>query len=181
MKIAVKDILAVPTEIDYVEPVEELNAMLRRGQNPDYEFRPPLEVHLAFYRAQADLFFEGRCRGVATATCGRCLCSFPLEVENAFTVVLRPEVPLTGEIELAARDLAESFYRGPEVDVQPLVYEQALLALPTRPLCAEECRGLCPACGANRNSDQCSCTAETGDPRLAVLRTLKIDRGVRQR
>jgi uncharacterized protein len=61
--------------------------------------------------------------------------------------------------------------------VTRLVYEQVFLALPTRPLCDEECRGLCPQCGVNRNAGQCSCTVDAGDPRLAVLRGLKIDGG----
>ena len=54
----------------------------------------------------------------------------------------------------------------------PLVYEEAILALPTRPLCAEDCRGLCPRCGANLNQGACGCPAAPPDPRLAVLHTL---------
>lgn len=177
MKIPLHDILAVPTDLDYSEAVDGLNATLRAGENRDYEFSAPLEVHVSFYRAELDLFFGGRLRGVAMATCARCLARFPLEVATEFSIVLIPETRLTGEIELGAADLTESFYSGTEVDLTPLVYEQVLLALPTRPLCDEGCRGLCPQCGVNRNSGQCSCTAETGDPRLAVLRTLKIDRG----
>jgi uncharacterized protein len=50
-----------------------------------------------------------------------------------------------------------------------------MLALPTRPLCDEKCLGLCPQCGVNRNLADCTCTVETGDPRLSVLRGLKID------
>ena len=177
MKIPLKDILAVATEAQYSESVEDLNAMLRAGDSRDYEFTSVLAVDVRFYRAVLDLFFDGSFRGMATATCARCLDSFPLTVAKEFSLVLTPETPLSGEIELAAGDLAESFYSGDEVDLTPLVYEQVLLALPTRPLCDENCRGLCPQCGINRNTGQCSCTVETGDPRLAVLRTLKIDRG----
>ena len=177
MKIPIKDILAVATEIAYVERVEELNATLRAGPSPDYEFAVALDVEVSFYRAELDLFFDGRFRGQATGTCGRCLDRFPLTVADDFSVVLTPETPLSGEIELAPAELTESFYSGTEVDLTRLVYEQVLLALPTRPLCDEQCRGLCPHCGVNRNTSQCSCTDQVGDPRLAVLRTLKIDRG----
>jgi len=177
MKIQLHDILAVPTELTYAEPVAELNAMLHDGQRRDYDFDAPLDVDLTFSRSLQDLFFDGRVHGVATATCARCLAAFPLEVAKDFSVVLIPEQRLSGEIELAAGDLAESFYSGAEVDVTRLVYEQVLLALPTRPLCDEECRGLCPQCGANRNTTTCSCTVASGDPRLAVLRGLKIDGG----
>jgi uncharacterized protein len=177
MKVQLHHILAVATEIAYAEPVDELNATLRGGQSRDYEFAALLDVDLTFSRSVMDLFFDGRVHGVATATCARCLAPFPLDVTKDFSVVLTPEQPLSGEIELAAGDLAQSFYRGTEVDVTRLVYEQVFLALPTRPLCDEECRGLCPQCGVNRNTTQCSCAVESGDPRLAVLRGLKIDGG----
>jgi uncharacterized protein len=178
MKVQLHDILAVPTEIAYAESVDALNAMLREGQQRDYEFAALLDVDVTFSRSVLDLFFDGRVRGVATATCARCLAPFSLEIAKDFSIVLMPEQRLSGEIELLAADLAESFYRGTEVDVTRLMYEQVLLALPTRPLCDEECRGLCPQCGVNRNTTQCSCTVESGDPRLSVLRGLKIDGGI---
>ena len=178
MKIRIKDIPGVPTELAYAEPVEALNATLRVGPNHDCEFSAALDVRVTFYRSKMDLFFDGDFHGVATATCARCLDPFPLEVMNSFSVVLTPETALSSEIELTASDMAESFYSGKEVDLTRLVYEQVLLALPTRPLCDEKCRGLCPQCGVNRNTEPCSWAVEAGDPRLAVLRTLKIDRGV---
>jgi uncharacterized protein len=51
-----------------------------------------------------------------------------------------------------------------------------LLALTERPLCRDECRGLCPRCGTNLNERDCGCTTEANDPRLAVLRNLKVAR-----
>lgn len=177
MKILLHDILAVPTELDYPQPVQNLNATLHKGGTQDYEFVRPLDVHVAFYRAELDLFFDGNIQGIAAATCARCLEPLPYELSWDFSIILTPEIRLKGEIELAPGDLTQSFYRGTEVDLTPLVYEQVLLALPTRPLCAEECRGLCPQCGANLNTGQCACTTDSGDPRLAVLRSLKIDRG----
>jgi uncharacterized protein len=69
--------------------------------------------------------------------------------------------------------LALSYYEGEEIDLTPLVHEQIILALPTRPLCGEACRGLCPRCGANLNAAPCGCpTAPPADPRLAVLHSL---------
>jgi DUF177 domain-containing protein len=176
MKIQINDILAVEEQLDYAEPVEALNAMLASAHG-DYEFVEPLQVHVGYSRSQLDLFFDGEVRGRAQATCGRCLDAFPLDVAQEFNLVLTPATPLTGEIELAPGDLTQSFYEGTEIDLTPLVYEQIMLALPTRPLCGEECRGLCPQCGTNRNTGQCACVLEAGDPRWSALRNLKIDRG----
>jgi len=178
MRIPLRDILETATDLEYAEQVEGLNRLLQAGKSPDYELTRPLEVHVSFYRAQSDLFFDGTVRGQAKATCARCLDSFPITIGKDFSFILAPEKPLLGEIELGAADLMQSFYAGTEVDLTALIYEQVLLTLPTRPLCAEECRGLCPRCGVNLNTGGCSCTAEAGDPRLAVLRNIKIDRGV---
>jgi len=176
MKIQINDILAVEEHLDYAAPVEVLNATLA-SVNGDYQFTEPLQVRVAYSRAQLDLFFDGEVRGRALGTCGRCLESYPFGVAQEFSLVLTPATPLTGEIELAPGDLTQSFYEGTEIGLTPLMYEQIMLALPTRPLCGEECRGLCPQCGSNRNIDQCPCVVEAGDPRWSVLRNLKIDRG----
>jgi uncharacterized protein len=176
MKIQVNDILAVEDHLDYAEPVAALNASLVGG-NGDYEFTEPLQVHVTYCRAALDLFFDGEVSGKVRANCGRCLESYPLAVTQEFSLVLTPATRLTGEIELAPGDLTQSFYEGNEIDLTPLMIEQILIALPTRPLCGEECRGLCPQCGGNRNSVQCACAVESGDPRWSALRNLKIDRG----
>jgi uncharacterized protein len=68
--------------------------------------------------------------------------------------------------------MALSCYEGDTIDLTPLVHEQAILALPTRPLCGEGCRGLCPRCGANLNAGPCGCPAPPPDHRLAVLHGL---------
>jgi DUF177 domain-containing protein len=81
-----------------------------------------------------------------------------------------------GQSDLKVEDLEFSYYDGEEVDLTPLIREQTLLALPTRPLCREDCRGLCPRCGANLNQGDCGCPTEAGDPRLSVLRSLTVRR-----
>ncbi len=60
------------------------------------------------------------------------------------------------------------------LDVASLCWEEFLLSLPMRPLCRQDCKGLCTSCGANLNDISCACVKEEGDPRLAALRALKI-------
>lgn len=64
--------------------------------------------------------------------------------------------------------------RGIEINPAALAWEEFSLALPVKPLCREECRGLCPVCGCNRNTDPCTCAGLEGDPRLAALRGLTV-------
>jgi len=64
--------------------------------------------------------------------------------------------------------------RGIEINPAALAWEEFSLLLPVKPLCRNDCRGLCPACGSNKNTDACSCIKEQGDPRFAALRELTI-------
>jgi uncharacterized metal-binding protein YceD (DUF177 family) len=87
-----------------------------------------------------------------------------------------PVNPARGAEELNRDDLGLSYYSTEEIDLAPLITEQVILALPTRPLCAEDCRGICGGCGANLNSEACVCPSSAGDPRMAIFRTLKVGR-----
>ena len=85
-----------------------------------------------------------------------------------------PEEAQEEEVELTDRDVVVGYYEGDRLDLGEVVREQILLALPLKPLCREDCRGLCPACGQNRNLVPCGCPPpeEPGDPRLEPLRKL---------
>ena len=62
-----------------------------------------------------------------------------------------------------------------ELDLEPAIREYGLLALPMKPLCRTDCRGLCPRCGVNQNFEACACILDEPDERLAVLRALLSD------
>lgn len=64
--------------------------------------------------------------------------------------------------------------RGMEINLGALLWQELVLALPIKALCRPDCKGLCPQCGKNLNLEVCSCDTESLDPRLAVLRNLKI-------
>ena len=85
-----------------------------------------------------------------------------------------PQAENTGEVEqeIGDDDLATAYYREGMLDLVELMREQFVLALPMKPLCAEDCRGLCPECGTNLNKGQCGCTPRWEDPRLAALKSL---------
>ena len=112
---------------------------------------------------------------MTAASCARCAEEFVTPSTRGFRYILVPRALANGSDE-RGDDLEFSVYDGDEVDLTPLVQEQVLLALPTRPLCKEDCRGLCPQCGINLNEHQCDCRSDQLEPRLAVLRTLKLSR-----
>jgi uncharacterized protein len=80
--------------------------------------------------------------------------------------------PAGGDVELGSDDLDLDFYDHDLLNLAGLVETETTLALPMKPLCREDCRGLCPVCGGNRNVTACTCDGREPDPRWAALRTL---------
>lgn len=123
---------------------------------------------------------EVRLRGTLSAAveapCDRCLRHVALPLESEFDVTYVPrgaEAAKGEETELGEEDLLASVYEGGHVDVDELVREQVLLALPTRLRCGDDCKGLCPSCGADLNVEACGCEQQQVDPRWAALADLK--------
>lgn len=115
---------------------------------------------------------SGHVKAEAEVLCDRCLAAIrtPLEVEFDTSFIPREKAALRAEnVELLSEDMGLAAFDGGELDVDELVREQILLALPTRRLCSEECKGLCPKCGADLNAGQCSCEQGEVDPRWSAL------------
>jgi uncharacterized protein len=85
------------------------------------------------------------------------------------------------EVELTADRIGLVFFRGDEIDFKDAVQEQVVLALPYKPLCRETCRGLCPRCGADLNTETCSCTSEPAASPFAVLKKNQWRSGAQDR
>ena len=177
MKLRVDDITAEGREVSFAEPEREINRTLAGGALHEYFVKAPLGISLSYYRAGTEIFVSGTLDAATTATCSRCAEEFDLPSQRRFRYVLAPKA-MGGENDLAlkADDLEFSFYNGDEIDLGPLIREQVLLALAERPLCRQECRGLCPQCGVNLNEASCGCVIGAPDPRLAVLRSLRVGR-----
>lgn len=127
-------------------------------------------------RKGEEVRLTGKIRAGVEIACDRCLrpVAAPLEVEFEESFIPSAADAREGEEkELGSDDLLLSVYEGDAVDVDELVREQILLALPTRFVCGEECKGLCPTCGADLNAEACDCPQGEVDPRWAALEKLK--------
>ncbi len=100
--------------------------------------------------------------------CSRCLEPFDIAVDPRSTPCFCRWLRMRAadEQEVADEDLGVSFYKDETLDLGELMREQFYLALPMKPLCQPDCKGLCPVCGINRNRETCTCQAEWTDPRL---------------
>ena len=117
----------------------------------------------------SDVVVQGQIEATVPQTCGRCLESFPTRVVVPVDVRLTPRPAARDDVELGAGDLDTDFYTNDELDLGALIQTETTLALPMKPLCQDDCRGLCPVCGVNRNLATCECRERQPDPRLAVL------------
>jgi uncharacterized protein len=178
MKIPVDEITESAKETNFSERIDELNELYRQGQFRDFDFPRFLDVHLVYYRSGREIFFRGSFNGILEGRCSRCLRSYSFPLNKEFDFVLSPDPSKSGRKveELKREDLGLSYYSSDEINLAPLMREQVLLALPTRPLCKENCRGLCGGCGVNLNDESCVCMTSTADPRMAIFRTLKVGR-----
>jgi uncharacterized protein len=116
---------------------------------------------------------DGRISAGGTLACSRCLEPVSWQVDDSFAVEYRRAHPDDEEVELTDDELDVAFLDGDVLDLGEVAAEQLLLALPMRIVCDEQCAGLCPRCGANRNRDgACVCEPEA-DPRWDALREIK--------
>ena len=112
------------------------------------------------------LHVRGHLRLKTSGPCARCLADTPLELDQELDLFFLPESRTVAEhddeegAELQDRDLVVAFYRGDILDLGATVREQVLLAQPMKRLCREDCKGVCPTCGADRNLSACGCPKE---------------------
>lgn len=95
--------------------------------------------------------------------CARCLSTFKREFSESLHLdYIAGKDPLLSseKVELKSGDIDRVYYIGPDIDISIGIRETILLALPTVPLCKEDCLGLCPKCGKNLNKGRCNCKTE---------------------
>jgi uncharacterized protein len=142
-----------------------------------FEFKliRPLNVDLEIQKRPDHIHIQGALKGLLQVTCHRCLTAFPWSLEEQVEVFLIEEEKLAAseEVELEARDLDYDFFDGAIIEIDQLIAEQIFLTLPVKILCSENCRGLCPHCGANLNEEPCRCEKSASDTPFSALEAIK--------
>jgi len=140
----------------------------------EYEVTGPVTLDLRVRKDGNRYWLVGRIEARLGLACCRCLEPVGCDVDVALDLRYLPmsENSGEGEVEIEEADLRTAFYRDDQIDLGALIQEQFRLALPMKPLCRGDCRGLCATCGGNRNVTDCGCVDTWEDPRLASLKRL---------
>ncbi len=126
----------------------------------------------------SELLLEIRVKGhvkvLIGADCDRCLEPATCPVDADFELYYRPVTEGYGEEKVVDEDEAEmGFYEGDGVELNDVLREFILLTLPMQRVCSEDCKGICPECGQNRNQKECDCQKTSADDRWAALKSIK--------
>lgn len=133
----------------------------------------PVKAHLKVAKALSEVIVAGNLSAELELECSRCLKKYRHVMDVPVDVVYHPVEELgTDRHELKDDEMDMGFYQGEELDLHDLIREQILLNIQMKPLCDENCRGICSQCGTDLNTGACSCETKKIDSRLEVLKKL---------
>ncbi|RAL26141.1 YceD family protein [Thermoflavimicrobium daqui] len=129
----------------------------------------PVQVTVQLEKQDAHLFLvQAHEQTKATLTCSRCLTELVLPIEADWA-------ELFTDVEYMARETDDQevfLIKEQTIDLLPFIREALLLQIPLAPICREDCKGICPQCGVDKNIEDCGCDTTRIDPRLAKLQEL---------
>ena len=138
----------------------------------------PIRAQFDVQRLGNEIHVAGAVRTAVRLECSRCLAPFVLPIETDVDASFAPPSSVAPDDE-HQHELSQD-----ELEVEPLVQggadlrgviaEQIHLALPLKPLCSEDCRGICPHCGKEMAAGPCGCAPSGGDPRWEALKKITV-------
>jgi uncharacterized protein len=191
MVVKIEQIQEAGLQLDEPVSLEMLREALEgAGRDTGFRATQPSTLHASLKKVSGGVLLQGRLTAHVASPCKRCLADVGLDLPVSFMLNLVPEALVRGddtkdeEDEDAQGEVAGSFdledsdeevFDGKTIDLDPIVREQVLLALPMNAVCREDCKGLCAQCGQNLNEKQCGCETKVIDPRLAPLMNIKLN------
>jgi uncharacterized protein len=137
----------------------------------EFTFIKPLSINIRLVNTGKSITAVGRVKTSMELICDRCAEPFVFNLDSSFEIDFCKKRPLQHIQELTPEDLKTAYFDGEQLNLIEEVRQQIILSIPMKPICEEECRGLCPTCGKNLNKERCNCS-ETKDLRFAKLAEL---------
>jgi uncharacterized protein len=167
MRINIREVAESGLEIRSKETAESVGL-------PGDEVDGEMEICAHIQRMGRTLFLEGDLSVSLRLQCSRCLKDFvsPRDIQFTYRVEPHSSDDRREEVELRRADMDVTYYAGETLKISDFLKEQIVLARPMRPLCREDCPGLCPVCGQDLNRGNCSCQPSGTDPLWSDLKRL---------
>ncbi len=134
----------------------------------------PVGIDIKIMKSGERVKTGGRVKTAAELVCSRCLKKFPFSVETEYALEYHPARECAEEVNIRLKkdELSAVYYTEPVINLDEDVRQTIHLAIPLKPVCGENCPGLCPSCGADINMEDCGCTDSVEDPRFEKLKLL---------
>ena len=170
MIIEIERLTPEPLHIERVYGVRDLSF-----RHDDAVLEEPVAADFVLTHKGQDLHVTGAVTTAIRYQCSRCLKEFTQPLHAGFDLFYLPQAvwKQDQEIELKYEDMEVGYYDGINLDVDLMILEQIELAMPMKFICHEDCKGLCPSCGKDRNEGLCHCRTGDVDSRLSVLRDFR--------
>jgi uncharacterized protein len=191
MVVKIEQIHETGLKLDEPVSLELLQEVLAgAGRETGFQATRPSTLHAFLRKVSGGVLVQGNLSVHLEAPCKRCLVDVAVELPVSFLLNLVPKSLVRGEEtgdeedkgdqgetagSFELEDADEEVFDGKKIDLDPIVREQVLLALPMNAVCREDCKGLCAQCGQNLNEKQCGCETKVTDPRLAPLMNIKLN------
>ena len=178
MKIRIDEIKGKVIDLSSVAEVADYPLLAALQESGECLFLGPLQVQLSVAREYDHIRAHGRVATKVRLGCSRCLSEYTTDIDSPFTVFYMPAaagVLQDEEVELTKEDLVSATYEGDEIDFSREIAEQVLTEIPVKPLCREDCKGLCPVCGTDLNELTCGCKGESLNNKFGALKSLKLE------
>lgn len=151
--------------LDFVEKPEVFPVLTEMAKAGECLFSGPVSVYLQVQQIQGLISATGRLTTSVKLDCSRCLKTFESQLSTPLKLIYSRQPSEPDEIadsdqhetELSIEQMGLIYFQGDEIDLNPALQEQMVMALPIKPLCQQDCKGLCPHCGIDRNTSQCNC------------------------
>ncbi len=184
MFISVDELKEAGLLLNLEEPLIAFPVLIEIADSGSCQFVGPVTIQAKAFKIHEMVVVEGQAAVCATFICSRCLKGFEQSVSSEFVLTYCRELPqveveveVDGEeegAELSADDMGLILFDGQKIDLSESIQEQLVMAMPSRPVCDEKCKGLCPQCGVDLDLVSCGCRPQAVSLKMAALKDFKV-------
>ena len=174
MRLSLRDLELRPVHFNVDLPAGEIEYV--------HEWKQTSHLHASgvaelLNNSLGEIRVKGSLAVTVEAPCDRCLETSEFPVASEFDLRYFPADQFTSGVEDVVDEEASdvAYYEGSELDLNDILREVVLLALPMQVVCSESCKGICPGCGQNRNQKDCGCQTRAVDDRWSKLKALRAE------